>query len=107
VGPHRTVVLAAEKAAVARIVIAPSGEAFWVSSSLRVLPSSETYQLWGLARGNIVSLGLVGPDPHSVAGFRIEATITTVMLTAEPSGGTAKPTLPVLAQGNVPTTNVD
>ncbi len=106
VGPHRTIVLAADKSAVARIVVAPSGEAFWVSSSLRELPTSETYQLWGLARGNIVSLGLVGPDPHSVAGFRIEATITTVMLTAEPSGGTAKPTLPVLAQGHVPTANV-
>ncbi len=73
-GPHRTIVLTADKAEVAKVVVAPSGTAFWVSSSLRELPSSETYQLWGLARGNIVSLGLVGPDPHSVAPFRIEAT---------------------------------
>ena len=106
-GPHRTIVLTADKAPVAKVVVAPSGAAFWVSSSLRQLPSSETYQLWGLARGNIVSLGLVGPDPHSVAAFRIEATITAVMVTAEPSGGTAKPTLPVLAEGNVPATTAD
>ena len=45
-------------------------------------------------------------DP-SVGAFRIEATITTVMLTAEPSGGTPKPTLPVLAQGNVPAATSD
>ncbi|MGO9658118.1 MAG: anti-sigma factor domain-containing protein [Acidimicrobiales bacterium] len=106
-GPHRTIVLTADKAEVAKVVVAPSGTAFWVSSSLRELPSSETYQLWGLARGNIVSLGLVGPDPHSVAPFRIEATITTVMVTAEPSGGTAEPTLPVVAQGNVPPATLD
>ena len=54
-----------------------------------------------------MSLGLIGPDPRSVAPFRIEATITTVMVTAEPSGGTAKPTLPVLAQGDVPAATVD
>jgi anti-sigma factor RsiW len=106
-GPHRTVVLTADKAEVAKVVVAPSGAAFWVSSSLRELPSSQTYQLWGLARGNIVSLGLVGPDPHAVAPFRIEATVTAVMVTAEPSGGTAKPTLPVLAQGDVPPPTVD
>jgi anti-sigma-K factor RskA len=106
-GPHRTIVLTADKADVAKVVVGPSGTAFWVQSSLRELPSSKTYQLWGLARGNIVSLGLIGPDPRSVAPFRIEATITTVMVTAEPSGGTAKPTLPVLAQGDVPAATVD
>jgi len=52
-------------------------------------------------------LGLVGPDPRSVGAFRIEATITAVMLTAEPSGGTPKPTPPVLAQGNVPAATSD
>ncbi len=106
-GPHRTNVLLADNAPVAKVVVAPSGTAFWVSSSLRELPSSETYQVWGLARGNIVSIGLVGPDPHAVGALRIEATITTVMVTAEPSGGTPKPTLPVVAQGNVPPATAD
>jgi anti-sigma-K factor RskA len=106
-GPHRTVVLSADKAPVAKVVLAPSGAAFWVSSSLRELPSSQTYQLWGLARGKIVSLGLVGPDPHAVGAFRIEATVTAVMVTAEPSGGTPTPTLPVLAQGDVPSPTAD
>lgn len=106
-GPHRTVVLTAGKAEVAKVVVGPSGTAFWVQSSLQELPTSKTYQLWGLARGNIVSLGLIGPDPRSLAPFRVEATITTLMVTAEPSGGTAKPTLPVLAQGNVPSATVD
>jgi len=62
-GPHRTIVLTADKADVAKVVVGPSGTAFWVQSSLRELPSSKTYQLWGLARGNIVSLGLIGPLP--------------------------------------------
>jgi hypothetical protein len=108
-GAHHTIVLdsAPGSPQVAKILVAPSGDAYWVSSSLRTLPSSQTYQLWGLARGQIVSLGLVGPDPRAVAGFRLEGTISQVMVTAEPSGGEPKPTLPVVAQGKVPAGSVD
>ena len=102
-GPHRTLTLTSTTHQVAAtIVVAPSGAAYWVGSSLPDLPAAQTYQLWGLARGKPVSLGLEGPDPHAVGYFRLEKTVTEVMVTAEPSGGTPLPTTGVLVQGPVP-----
>ena len=37
-----------------------------VSSSLSLLPANETYQLWGIVRGQPVSLGLLGNQPRAV-----------------------------------------
>lgn len=102
-GPHRTLTLTSTTHKVAAtIVVAPSGAAYWVESSLPDLPAAQTYQLWGLARGKPVSLGLEGPDPHAVGYFRLEKAVTEVMVTAEPSGGTPLPTTGVLVQGPVP-----
>jgi len=102
-GPHRTVVLRSATApAVATIVVTPRGATYWTGSSLPDLPSAQTYQLWGLSRGKPVSLGLVGPDPHAVGYFRLEADVSRVMVTVEPRGGTPLPTTAVLVQGAVP-----
>jgi anti-sigma-K factor RskA len=57
-----------------------------------------TYQLWALASGKVVSLGVLGPAPHDVP-FRVEPTMTLLMVTAEPAGGTPVPTTAVVAQG--------
>ena len=101
--PHRTISLAATRpSAEVTIIASPSGAAYWLWSSLRDLPVSETYQLWGLSRGKPVSLALVGPNPRSVGYFRLENAITKLMVTAEPKGGTTLPTTPVLAEGKVP-----
>jgi hypothetical protein len=105
IGEHQTIALTSVgHSPAATIIVGPSGEAFWVWSSLGVLSSSRTYQLWALARGQVVSLGLVGPNPHSFAGFRVEVGVTEVMVTAEPAGGVPKPTTAVLAAGAVPGT---
>ncbi len=101
--PHRTISLAATRpSAEVTIIASRSGAAYWLWSSLRDLPVSETYQLWGLSRGKPVSLALIGPNPRSVGYFRLENAITKLMVTAEPKGGTTLPTTPVLAEGNVP-----
>jgi len=100
IGPHRTIQLtAADHSSAATIIVSPAGDAYWVSSSLKELSSQQTYQLWGLSHGKVISLGLVGADPHTYAGFRVEGDISRVMVTAEPEGGTPAPTTPVLAQG--------
>jgi len=102
-GPHRTIVLtSATLGHSGTIVVARNGAAYWTWSSLPELPSTRTYQLWGLSRGRAVSLGLMGPDPHAYSGLRVEPEVTQVMVTAEPAGGTPAPTTPVVAQGPVP-----
>lgn len=102
-GPHSTVTLSgAGRGAVATVVV-PTGseDAYWVGSTLSRLPSSRTYQLWGLVRGKPVSLGVMGPDPRTVSTFRLGPAVTKLMVTAEPEGGTSLPTTAVLAAGDV------
>lgn len=84
-----------------RVVLLPNGTAYLVGSDLPVLSSARTYQLWGLANGKVVSLGLLGSNPQ-LAAFRVEHGVSRLMVTAEPSGGSPEPTLPVLVQGNLP-----
>jgi anti-sigma-K factor RskA len=83
-------------------VLTRNGQAIWYESTLAALPAARTYQVWGLSSGQVVSLGLMGPDPRSFAAFMVGRTTTQVMVTAEPAGGTTKPTTPVLAVGVVP-----
>jgi anti-sigma factor RsiW len=98
---HRAVQLvsAANHQAV-QVVILPDGSAYLVRSDLPALDSDRTYQLWGLVNGKAVSLGLLGSDPR-VAAFRVDPSVSRLMVTAEPRGGVPQPTTPVLVQGNV------
>lgn len=99
---HRSVPLrAADGSVAAEVVVAPDGEAYVVASSLPGLPAGRTYQLWGLAGGRVVSLGLLGPEPR-LAGFRVDGAVSQLMVTAEPSGGVVVPDTPVLVKGEVP-----
>lgn len=101
--PHSTVALvSSDRSVVGHVFLNRSGQAVWYQSDLNDLPATKTYQMWGLNRGQPVSLGLVGPDPHSLAPFMLGPSTTKVMVTVEPAGGTAKPTTPVLGIGNVP-----
>jgi anti-sigma factor RsiW len=90
----------------ADIVILPSGSAFLVNSSgpgaLAPLPSGQTYQLWGLANGQLVSLGLLGSQPGAVA-FNVDpsARITTFAVTAEVAGGVVTSSHTPVAQGSL------
>jgi len=102
-GPHQTISLAlADHKAAATVIVASSGQAYWLGSSLNNLPTSQTYQLWGLSRGKPVSLALVGAHPDTTDFFTLQPGITELMVTAEPEGGTPGPTTAVLAQGAVP-----
>lgn len=98
---HRDVRLtSSSNAGTAQVVILPDGNAYVVSFDLPALDPLRTYQLWGLANGKAVSLGLLGSDPN-VAAFRVEPGVSRLMVTAEPRGGVPQPTTPVLIQGNI------
>lgn len=84
----------------AQVVDEPGGQAYLVSSDLPALGNGHTYQLWGLAQGQAVSLGLLGDQPR-LAAFRIDTAVTQLMVTAEPAGGRPAPDSPVLIQGAV------
>ena len=69
-GPHRTLRLTpSDRSPVATIIVAPNGDAYWIWSSMKALPSSQTYQLWGLSHTTPVPLALVGPTPGRWPGL--------------------------------------
>ncbi|MBV8162450.1 MAG: anti-sigma factor [Acidimicrobiia bacterium] len=97
---HTTTALRSPDGALsAQVVIGPDGAAYLINSGLRPLDPSRTYQLWGLDRGQIVSLGLLGSSPR-VTAFRVDAGVTRLMVTAEDEGGSPQPHPPVLIQGD-------
>jgi hypothetical protein len=103
--PHTTIDLDSTSGRrLATVIVSQQGAAYWVTSSLRTLPSSKTYQIWGLAHGRVVSLGLVGANPRRYAAFRLEQGTRKMMVTIEPEGGTSVPTLPIIASGGVTAT---
>ena len=98
---HRNVQLTAKSSTThADVVVLPDGRAYWVDDDLAALPPGRTYQLWALSSGKVVSLGVLGRSPESVP-FRVERTMTELMVTAEPTGGVPAPTTAVLVAGPV------
>ncbi|MGH9065510.1 MAG: anti-sigma factor domain-containing protein, partial [Acidimicrobiales bacterium] len=67
---------------------------------LRGLPSTETYQLWGLIGGKAISLGLLGPSPAQ-GSFQVGSPrrVEELMVTVEPSGGVVRATGPPVVSG--------
>lgn len=84
---------------------APSARLFWNSSQHRVVmavfrlppaPAGRTYQLWAIAQGKPVSLGVfnTGPDGRLIAqmGLPPGLTFELTAVTEEPAGGSPQPT---------------
>lgn len=74
----------------ADIVVLPSGQSYLLRANLPALPTSKTYQLWGVVDGHTkVSLGLLGARP-AVAAFRVDSrAVSLLAITAEPAAGVA------------------
>jgi len=86
----------------ADVVLLPRGngyDGYLINPTLPALGPSQTFQLWALASGKVVSIGLLGSHPNGAA-IRVEPTMTLLMITAEPLGGTPTPTTPVLVRGS-------
>jgi len=87
----KTVDLTSAGATAAEVVVLPSGAAYLVNQTLPALPADETYQLWGRASSRLISLGVLGSDPTTVA-FTVgpSADYRAYVVTAEPAGGVVK-----------------
>jgi anti-sigma-K factor RskA len=86
----------------ASFVLLPDGRGFLVHSTLPVLPSNETYQLWGIVAGSPVSIGMMGTSPHAVA-FTLASSPapSELAVTVEPAGGSRTPAKSFAASGEV------
>jgi hypothetical protein len=98
---HQTVLMRSPKGVQkASAVITKTGTAYFVDHGLAATGHNKTYQLWAISNGQVISLGVLGSHPTLVS-FKVESTMSTLMVNVEPLGGVASPTTPVLAQGAI------
>jgi hypothetical protein len=100
---HKVVTLSGtDNKVLASVVLLPDGRGYLVKSNMPALPSTETYQLWGIVNGSPVSIGVMGSTPHAVA-FTIATSPapTKIGVTIEPAGGSLTPTNEMVATGEV------
>jgi hypothetical protein len=77
----------------AELVVVRSGLSFFQNRNLAPLPRTKTYQLWAVAGGKAVSLGLLGPQPSVVPIVVNAARPPTVFaVTIERAQGVVAPT---------------
>lgn len=98
---HRAVTLRGHGARL-NVVLLPSGVGYLYDARLRPLPSTRTYQLWGVVGGEAISYGLLGPDPH-VERFRAGAGVKALAVTDEVASGVVVSHQTFAVSGSVPT----
>jgi hypothetical protein len=69
-----------------RAVMIADGTTYLGPGNLAVLPSNETYQMWGVVNGARVSLGVIGDNP-TYAAFTTPAVANVLAMTVETRGG--------------------
>jgi anti-sigma-K factor RskA len=84
----------------ANAVVQPDGKGYLVGHNLPDLPSGLTYQLWGLAGDQMVSLGVLGAEP-AVRAFTAAGDVSVLAVTAEQAGGVASTTKAPVVRGFV------
>jgi hypothetical protein len=87
---------------VAQFVMVPDGRGYLVKSNMPVLPSDETYQLWGIVKGSPVSIGVMGPSPRQVT-FTLNSSQgpSELAVTVQRSGGSLLPAKHFVGSGSV------
>ncbi len=74
-------------------VVDSDGHGFLQLESLPALPSSKTYQLWGVVDDKAISLGIFGPNPE-IEPFAVTGNLSALVITTEVAGG-------VISDGNM------
>ena len=89
-----------DKAPAATAVVLPDGTGYLVpeADGLPALTNSQTYQLWAIADGNKISIGLLGDRPL-VGIFRVPAHTAALAVTAEQQPGVTSSVRPPVAFG--------
>jgi hypothetical protein len=91
---------------------ASAGTVYWnkrdqrwvVTADLPKPPEGKAYQLWFVTDGGPMSAGLMEPDEtgHGFMVVNVPANVEKIVaaaVTLEPQGGSAQPTMPILAMG--------
>lgn len=78
-----------DEALEATAVVESDGSGFFLGDDLPALDESQTYQLWGIREGAVISLGILGHAPRVVA-FHMDDSIQALAVTAEAAGGVEK-----------------
>ena len=86
------------------VVLTKAGTGFVEVDQLSTLPKDMTYQLWGVIKGQTISLGLLGSDP-SVVPFSVagDGSVAAFAITAEHAGGVVQSTNTPVVAGEVTT----
>lgn len=85
---------------VMRAVVTEEGTGYLLGGNLPDAGADSTYQLWGLAESQAVSLGVLGATPGIVA-FQVEDPMTALAITSEAQGGADQPTSAPLVSGEL------
>jgi anti-sigma-K factor RskA len=75
------------------------GELVFTAAGLRTLPSSRGYELWLVGPAGTRAVGMLPRGSHDMAGPVVAAGLRPgdhLVLTAEPDGGTSRPTTPMM-----------
>jgi anti-sigma-K factor RskA len=93
--------------AVGRAFLSASSGLFFNARDLPALPADKAYQLWVIADGKPVSVGMISADASgalTLAGsLQPElSTVSAVAVTAEPASGSQTPTMPIVLMGPLP-----
>jgi len=84
------------------VVLTRSGTGFVEAGGLSSLPTSETYQLWGVIGSRTISLGLLGSKPRVVPFSVAGATpVGAFAITAEHAGGVVQSSHQPVVAGEV------
>jgi anti-sigma-K factor RskA len=83
----RTATLVADGSdATAEAIVDQDGHGYLLAGDLPTLPDDQTYQLWGVIGDDVISIGILGPNPE-VETFTVEADVAAFAVTIEPAGG--------------------
>lgn len=74
------------------VVVDDSGLGYIIGGDLPQLPRDLTYQLWGVVGDQVISIGILGPNPR-IATFTAKGDLSALAITIERSGG-------VISNGN-------
>lgn len=74
------------------VLVDESGLGYILGETLPQLPRDLTYQLWGVVGDQVISIGILGPNPR-IATFTAKGDLAALAITIEPSGG-------VISNGN-------
>ena len=84
-------------------VLEPDGSGYLLhAGALPALPAGETYQLWGIAGGARISLGVLGGRPETVAFHAAGSGFAALAVTTEHGGGAVQPSGSTLVTGTLP-----